>query len=178
VGLGSIAEVFMRALSRSSNIRLTGQGTGHPERKGKNFAAQYVVPATSIYTYDTFDHIRDNRDIDAVYIALPNSMHCQYTVCAAEVGKHVFCEKPMAISSAQCRRMIDAGRQPRVKLMIGYRVHYDPTFRKLFDLVIPVRLEKFRSFAAAFTECATSKSSGSTDCSPMAGHFSTFDCIH
>jgi predicted dehydrogenase len=150
VGLGSIAEVFMRAVSKSSNIRLAGLVTGHPEQKGKKFATQYAVPTTSIYTYDTFDHIRNNRDIDAVYIALPNSMHCEYTVRAAEAGKHVFCEKPMAISSAECRRMIDACRQAHVKLMIGYRVHYDPTFRKLYDLVHSGALGEIEEFRGGF----------------------------
>jgi predicted dehydrogenase len=64
--------------------------------------------------------------VDAVYIGLPNSMHCEYTLRAAKAGKHVLCEKPMANSGAECHQMIDACRQANVKLMIGYRVHYDP----------------------------------------------------
>jgi predicted dehydrogenase len=150
VGLGSIAEVFMRAVSKSPNIRLTGFVTGHPQEKGLKFAAQYSVSRSSIYTYETYDSIRSNQEIDAVYIALPNSMHCEYTVRAAEAGKHVFCEKPMAISSAECRRMIDACKQAHVHLMIGYRVHYDRTFHKLYDLVRSGALGEIQEFQAGF----------------------------
>jgi predicted dehydrogenase len=135
VGLGSIAEVFMRAVAQSTTAQITGLVTGHPQEKGTKFGAQYHVPAGSIYTYETYDKIAANKAIDAVYIALPNSMHCEYTVRAAEAGKHVFCEKPMAISSAECRRMIDACRHADVTLMIGYRLHYDATLLHIRDLV-------------------------------------------
>jgi predicted dehydrogenase len=135
VGLGSVAEIFMRAVSQSKNAAITGLVTGHPAEKGPKYATQYNVPASSIYTYDTFELIRDNKAIDAVYIALPNSMHCEYTIRAAEAGKHVLCEKPMAISSAECRRMIDACARAKVKLMIAYRVQYDATFQHIRDLV-------------------------------------------
>ena len=87
VGLGSVAGVFMDAVGKTTNAKLAGFVTGHPEEKGKKFAAQYGVPASSIYTYETMKQIRDNREIGAVYIALPNSMHCEYTVKAAEAGK-------------------------------------------------------------------------------------------
>lgn len=134
VGLGSIAEVFMRAVTNSQHAKLTGLVTGHPADKGARYAAQYGVPTESIYTYESYDRLRDNAAIDAVYIALPNSMHCEYTVRAAEAGKHVFCEKPMAISSAECRRMISACRAHGVHLMIGYRLHFDPLFSHVRDL--------------------------------------------
>ena len=117
----------MRACAQSQTAKVTALVTGHPDTKGVKYAAMYGIPKTSIYTYETFDRIRDNENIDAVYVGLPNSMHCEYTVRAAQAGKHVFCEKPMAISSAECRKMIEACRQAKVKLMIGYRVHYDPT---------------------------------------------------
>ncbi len=150
VGLGSIAEVFMRAVASSDSASLTGLVTGHPAEKGTKFSSQYEVPQSSIYTYETFDRIRDNKAIDAVYIALPNSMHCEYTVRAAEAGKHVFCEKPMAISSAECRRMIDACRKANVKLMIGYRLQYDVTFRKIHEMVRSGAFGEMEAFQAGF----------------------------
>lgn len=85
-----------------------------------------------------------------MYVALPNSMHCDYTVRAAEAGKHVFCEKPMAISSAECRRMIDACKQHHVKLMIGYRIHFDATFLKLRELVRSGALGEIQAFQGGF----------------------------
>lgn len=79
VGLGSIAEVFMRAVSKTSNLQLTGFVTGHPVEKGKVLAAKYGVPESSIYTYETFQQIEHNSAIDAVCIALPNTTHCDCT---------------------------------------------------------------------------------------------------
>jgi predicted dehydrogenase len=150
VGLGSIAEVFMRAVSVSHGAKLTGLVTGHPAEKGTKFGAQYAIPATSVYTYETYNNIRDNPAIDAVYIALPNSMHCEYTVRAAQAGKHVFCEKPMAISSAECQKMIDACRHANVKLMIGYRLHYDPVFRKVRGLARSGAFGRIESIQAGY----------------------------
>jgi predicted dehydrogenase len=94
--------------------------------------------------------LRDNPAVDAVYIALPNSMHCEFTIRAAEAGKHVLCEKPMAISSAECRRMIEACRLANVKLMIGYRTHYDATFRKLRGLVRSGALGEIQTYQGGF----------------------------
>lgn len=134
-GLGSISEIFMRATAQTQRCAITGLVTGHPREKGPRYASKYNVPQHSIYTYENYNTIRDNKAIDAVYIGLPNSMHCEYTVRAAEAGKHVLCEKPMAISSTECRRMIDACRAASVKLMIAYRVHYDPTYDRMRSLI-------------------------------------------
>ena len=150
IGLGSWAEVFMRSVGKSENAKLTGLVTGHPVEKGKKFAAMYGVADRSIYTYETFDNIRNNHEIDAVYVALPNSMHCEYTIRAAEAGKHVFCEKPMAISSDECKRMIDACRLAGVKLMIGYRLHHEPVFLKLYEMVRSGAFGDILQFQAGF----------------------------
>lgn len=103
IGLGTISDIFMRACATSRGAKVTALVTGHPKEKGTKYAAQYGIPASSIYTYETFDEIHHNKNVDAVYIGLPNSMHCDYTQRAARAGKHVLCEKPMAISSAECR---------------------------------------------------------------------------
>ncbi|HVG27118.1 MAG TPA: Gfo/Idh/MocA family oxidoreductase, partial [Acidobacteriaceae bacterium] len=150
IGLGTISNVFMHACQETPKARITGLVTGHPADKGAKFAAQYNVPQSSIYTYETFDRIKDNPDIDAVYIGLPNAMHCEYAVRAAKAGKHVLCEKPMAISSAECRTMIDACKQANVKLMVAYRIHYDPTWNKLRDLVRSGALGEIQGFQGGF----------------------------
>jgi predicted dehydrogenase len=134
VGLGQISSIFMRAVANSSTTRITGLVSGHPEKAAK-FADMYGVPRSSIYTYENFDRIRENKDIDATYIGLPNSMHKEFTIRSAQAGKHVLCEKPMAISSAECRDMINACRRANVKLMIAYRIHYDPTHLKAVGLI-------------------------------------------
>ena len=134
VGLGQISSIFMRAVANSSTTKITGLVSGHPE-KAARFAEMYGVPRTSIYNYEDFDRIRENPEIDATYIGLPNSMHKEFTVRSAQAGKHVLCEKPMAISSNECHEMIDACRNAKVKLMIAYRIHYDPTHLKAVEFI-------------------------------------------
>ena len=150
VGLGTISDIFMRACVNSSKAKITGLVTGHPDEKGPKYGDLYSVPKDSIYTYETFDRIRDNKNIDAVYIGLPNSMHAEYTIRAARAGKHVLCEKPMAISSAECRSMIDACKKANVKLMIAYRVHYDPTFAQMRDMIQSGAIGQVKSCEGAF----------------------------
>jgi predicted dehydrogenase len=150
IGLGSISDIFMRACQSSHSAKITALVTGHPQDKGASYAAKYGIPATSIYTYETFDRIRENKDVDAVYVGLPNSMHCEYTERAAAADKHVLCEKPMAISSEECRRMIKACRDAKVKLMIAYRVQLDPTWGHAQELIEAGGLGEIQSFQGGF----------------------------
>jgi predicted dehydrogenase len=150
VGLGRVSEVFATALTHSRHARLAAVVTGHPDTKGTAYAARYNLPASSIYTYDTFNSIRDNKAIDAVYIGLPNSMHADFTLRAAEAGKHVLCEKPMAISSAECLRMIDACRAANVHLMVAYRLWYDPTFARVLSILHSGALGNLQSLRGEF----------------------------
>jgi predicted dehydrogenase len=155
IGLGTISDIFMRACAESKTAKITALVTGHPETKGKHYAALYGIPESSIYTYETYDRIRDNKDIDAVYVGLPNSMHREYTVRAAQLGKHVLCEKPMAISSAECSEMIAACRDAGRKLMIAYRVHYEPTHLEAKRLVDSGAIGQLQSFEGSFGFNAT-----------------------
>src|SRR6202161_2953879 len=150
IGLGTISDIFMRACAQSQTAKLHALVTGHPDTKGVKYAEMYGIAKTSIYTYETFDRIRDNKEVDAVYVGLPNSLHCEFTVRAAQAAKHVLCEKPMAISSAECRKMIDACRQAQVKLMIAYRVHYDPTWGQAFEMIQKGDLGELESFQGGF----------------------------
>ena len=150
VGLGNISTIFMRACANSQKAKITALVTGHPDTKGVKFAEMYGIPKSSIYTYETFDRIRENPAVEAVYIGLPNSMHCEYTVRGAQAGKHVLCEKPMAISSAECRKMIDACRQAKVKLMIGYRIHYEPLWKQASEIIQSGRIGPLESFQGGF----------------------------
>jgi len=134
IGLGRIAEHFMPAALATTNSQITGLVSGHRD-KADRIAAQYGVPAGSIYNYENFDEIAHNPNVDAVYVALPNSMHAEYTIRAAKAGKHVLCEKPMATSVADAEAMIAACKAAHVKLMIAYRCHYEPTNLKAIRLI-------------------------------------------
>jgi predicted dehydrogenase len=150
VGLGTISDIFMRACAKSQTAKITALVTGHPDTKGQKYAAMYGIPKTSIYTYETFDRIRDNPEVEAIYVGLPNSMHREYTVRGAKAGKHVLCEKPMAISSAECRTMIDACRQAKVKLMIAYRVHYEPMWKQIIEIIKSGQIGEIESFNGGY----------------------------
>lgn len=126
VGLGVYSSTKLApALQETQNCYLAGVVTGSPE-KANQWKSKYNIPGSNVYDYKTFDRIADNRDIDIVYVVLPNSMHHEYVIRAAKAGKHVICEKPMALSSKECQEMIDACKKADVKLSIGYRCHFEP----------------------------------------------------
>lgn len=125
VGLGGYGlGVIIPQFKNCKHSRLVALVSGDPA-KAKRVAAEYGVPEKGIYNYQNYDAIRDNPDIDIVYICLPVSMHAEYTIRAAKAGKHVLCEKPMALSSRECENMIAACKQAGKKLMIGYRCHFE-----------------------------------------------------
>ncbi|HXC96466.1 MAG TPA: Gfo/Idh/MocA family oxidoreductase [Edaphobacter sp.] len=149
IGLGTIADHFMRGVLASSNSKITGLVSGHRD-KAERVAAQYGVPTSSIYSYEDMDKFRDNKAIDAVYVALPNSMHAEYTIRSAKAGKHVLCEKPMSTTVKEAEDMIAACKAANVKLMIAYRLHYEPTHLKAVKLIRDGALGRVEVINGAF----------------------------
>ena len=126
VGLGSLAiNQLMPAFARCRHAKLVGLVSGRPE-KAKHLAQVYGVDPKNIYTYETYDRLADNPAIDVIYVVLPNNMHAEFTIRALKAGKHVLCEKPMANTPEECERMIAAAKPASRKLMIGYRLRYEP----------------------------------------------------
>ncbi|HVJ01122.1 MAG TPA: Gfo/Idh/MocA family oxidoreductase [Sphingomonas sp.] len=135
VGLGNYAtRQIMPRIKDCEFARLTALVSGTPE-KLERYGAEYGIPKTHRYSYANYDSIRDNPDIDLVYVVLPNSMHAEYSIRASQAGKHVLCEKPMAISSAECEAMIAAAKKANRKLMIGYRSRFEPYNMHAIELV-------------------------------------------
>lgn len=149
VGLGRIASHFMPAARNATTSQITGLVSGHRD-KAERIAAEYGVPATSIYNYENFDEIARNSAIDAVYVALPNSMHAEYTIRAAKAGKHVLCEKPMSTNVADAEAMIAACKAAKVKLMIAYRCHYEPTNLKAIQVIRQGALGQVQAIESTF----------------------------
>ncbi len=135
VGLGnlSVAQIIP-AFGESKLCKLTALVSGD-QNKAREIAAQHGVPERSVYSYSNYDSIRDNPDVDIIYIVLPNSQHAEFTVRGAQAGKHILCEKPMATSVKECRQMIDACKTAGKKLMIAYRIQYEPNNRFMRSLV-------------------------------------------
>ncbi len=149
IGLGRISmDHFMPGVLASKNCRITGLVSGHRD-KALAQAAKYGVPESSIYSYETMDDFKNNPNIDAVYVALPNSMHAEYTIRSAKAGKHVLCEKPMATTIADSQAMIKACKDANKKLMIAYRCHYEPTNLRAMQLIREGKLGKIQAIESA-----------------------------
>ncbi len=134
VGIGSLSMgQLLPAFAKCQTARPVALVSGHPE-KAKAQAAKYGIDPKNIYNYENFDSIKDNPAVDVVYIVLPNGMHAEYTIRAAQAGKHVLCEKPMANTPEECQAMIDACRAAERKLMVAYRLQYEPVTRKAIEL--------------------------------------------
>ena len=133
VGLGKFAVgQILPSFAQAQHSRVTGFVSGDAA-KAAAFAKAYNVSSDNIYDYNNYDRIIDNPDIDAVFIILPNALHAEFTVRALQAGKHVLCEKPMATSVADCERMIAAAQTANRKLMIAYRMHYEPFNRTMMS---------------------------------------------
>lgn len=134
VGLGYYStDVLAPALQETKTAYLAGIVTGTPAKE-EIWMKKYGIPGKNVYNYENFDEIADNSDIDIVYIVLPNSMHREYTIRAARAGKHVICEKPMALNAEECRDMIAACNENGVQLSIGYRMQFEPYTQEIMRL--------------------------------------------
>jgi glucose-fructose oxidoreductase len=150
VGQGWFAqEAVLPAFANArKNSALAAIVSGDPVKRDE-LGQLYGVPA---HSYEDYDALLARGDIDAVYIVLPNSMHCDYTLRAAKAGAHVLCEKPMAADSDECRRMIAACEQAKVKLMVAYRLHFEEGNLEAVELLKSGKLGDPRSFVSAYTQ--------------------------
>lgn len=134
VGLGMYSEGQLGpALRETAHCYLAGIVTGSPQKKNK-WKTKYFLPEEACYTYETFDNIKHSRDIDIVYVVLPNALHAEYVIRAAKADKHVICEKPLAITVEQCDRMITTCEEAGVQLSVGYRLHFEPHNKELMRM--------------------------------------------
>jgi predicted dehydrogenase len=135
IGLGGFStNSIAPELAFSKNVYFAGVVTGDPKGKGRKFAAQYGFPEANIYSYEDIPRMADNKDIDIVHIVTPNGLHAAHTIAAIQAGKHVMCEKPMAITSADCQAMIDAAKKAGLYLGIDYRLHFEPNNLEMMRL--------------------------------------------
>jgi predicted dehydrogenase len=149
-GLGGLSEnQIAPALAKSEHCRLAGVITDSPE-KARKWQTQYRIPDRSVYTYDNMSKLADNKDIDVVYIVTPNALHAEQTLAAAKAGKHVYCEKPMEVSTDKCQQMIDACKTAKRKLGIAYRCQFDPNHLECIRLARTKEFGDLRFIEASF----------------------------
>jgi predicted dehydrogenase len=134
VGLGSLAiNQILPGFAKSEKSKVTALVSGNRE-KAEKLAARYGVNSKNIYNYQTYDQLKNNPDVDIIYIVLPNSMHAEYTIRGAQAGKHILTEKPMASTPKDCEEMIAACKKAGKKLMVAYRCRYEPFNQTLIKL--------------------------------------------
>jgi glucose-fructose oxidoreductase len=148
-GLGDLTQqavlaAFAHAGEQSRLVAIVATERAHAERVAQPFRA-------AAYPLDEFRQCLQREDVNAVYIALPNSMHCDYAVDAARAGVHVLCEKPMAVMADECRRMIRAAQTNRVKLMIAYHLQFHPAHARTLELVRAGAIGTPRTIGTEFT---------------------------
>jgi len=135
VGLGHLAlGQILPAFASCKKSRLVALVSGDAG-KAKKTALQYDIAEKNIYNYENYDQLKDNPEVDVIYIVLPNGMHAEYTVRGAKAGKHILCEKPMATSVKEAQEMIEACKRADRKLMIAYRIQYEPNNAEVKKLV-------------------------------------------
>ncbi len=148
VGLGHLTlNQILPAFGACTRSKVVALVSGSPG-KMKKVATEYGIKSGSCYSYEDYDKIRDNPEVDAIYIVLPNGMHAEYTVRGAQAGKHILCEKPMANSVAECQAMIDACKKANRKLMVAYRIQYEPHHKLVRDMVQKGDFGKVKSIVA------------------------------
>jgi predicted dehydrogenase len=125
MGLGGYGTRVAEAMEDCTRAKLVGVISGTPSKVEK-WRAKYKIPEKNCYNYETFDQIKDNPDIDAVYIITPNALHKDQCLRVAKAGKHVISEKPMGLNAAEGQAMIDACKAADVHLLVGYRLHFEP----------------------------------------------------
>lgn len=149
VGAGWISqEAFLPSIHAAENSEVTAIVSGNGDAAGK-LARFHDIP--HIFTYDDYDRMLAEDIVDAVYIALPNSMHADYAIRAAKAGKHALVEKPLAVSVDECRAMIDAAEENGTLLMTAYRLHSEPGTVKVLDLIRAGEIGDPRIFASTFS---------------------------
>lgn len=151
VGLGGYATGQLApALLQTEHCYLAGIVTGTPS-KAAAWKEKYNIPDKNIYSYSNYDAIKDNPDIDIIYVVLPNHLHAQYTIRGFQAGKHVICEKPMALTVAEAAAMMAASQKAGKYFSIGYRLHYDPYNLEMVRLAKEKLYGEIKSIEASFS---------------------------
>lgn len=135
IGLGNLSvDQLLPAFGACRKAKVTALVSGSPG-KARTLARRYGIPETSVYGYDDYSRLSQNREVQAVYIVLPNGLHRDHTIQAAQAGKHILCEKPMANNPRECEDMIAAANKAGRKLMVAYRIQFEPNNRHVREVI-------------------------------------------
>jgi predicted dehydrogenase len=150
VGIGDIAqEAMMPGVDHTGNSEINALVTGDPE-KARRVGEQYGVE--DIYTYEQFDRMLTSGKVDAIYLAAPNWRHAEFVVPALKAGIHVLVEKPLEVSTEQCEAIAAAAKASTAKLMVAYRLHFEPGTLSTIDRIRSGELGEVMLFSSTFVQ--------------------------
>lgn len=150
VGLGDISqEAMLPGIAATGNSELVALVTSDPE-KARRVGKQYGIEAT--YDYTEFQALLDSGTIDAIYLGTPNWRHAEFIIPALAAGVHILTEKPLEITAAKCREIVDAQKASRAKLMVAYRLHFEPATLDLIDTIRSGELGDVLLFTSTFAQ--------------------------
>ncbi|MBE7172556.1 MAG: Gfo/Idh/MocA family oxidoreductase [Williamsia sp.] len=145
MGLGSYGTRVAEAMKDCTRAKLVGVISGTPS-KITDWQNKYGIPAKNCYNYENFDQVKNNPDIEAIYVITPNALHHDQVIRVAKAGKHAICEKPMALNAKEGQEMVDACKKANVKLLVGYRMHFEPKTLEIIRMRKAGELGRIRFF--------------------------------
>ena len=145
MGLGSYGTRVAEAMKDCTRAKLVGAISGTPA-KLTDWQSKYGIPEKNCYNYENFDQVKNNLDIDAIYVITPNALHHDQVIRVAKAGKHAISEKPMAVNAREGQEMVDACKKANVKLLVGYRMHFEPKTLEIIRMRKAGELGKIRFF--------------------------------
>ena len=149
IGQGYFAQsAILPAFASAKGCELTALFSDDPTKLRalrRRYDVEYALP------YDQLDEFLESNTVDAVYIALPNDLHAAFAERAAQAGVHVLCEKPIAGTAAEAERMVAACERSKVKLMIAYRLHFEPANLSAVELIRRGTIGEPRFFSSVFS---------------------------
>ena len=155
VALGDIAqEAMMPGFKHTGNSEITALVTGDPE-KGEELSKKYDV--NGVYSYEQFQELLHSGTIDAIYLAMPNWRHAEFAVPALKAGIHVLLEKPMEVSEEKCKEILEASKSSNAKLMVAYRLHFEPATLSAIERVRSGELGEVQGFTSTFAQMVNPK---------------------
>jgi predicted dehydrogenase len=152
VGLGHISQVALLPAFKNAHNSVLAALISDDDKKRKELAKRFRLSPESTYSYEEYDECLKSGEIDAVYVGLPNHLHCEYTVRAARAGVHVLCEKPMAVTEKECEQMTTACQKAGTKLMIAYRLHFEQANLEAVKIATSGQIGDLRIFSSTFSQ--------------------------
>jgi len=178
VGLGHISQVALLPAFKNAHNSVLAALISDDDKKRKELAKRFRLSPESTYSYEEYDECLKSGEIDAVYVGLPNHLHCEYTVRAARAGVHVLCEKPMAVTEKECEQMTTACQKAGTKLMIAYRLHFEQANLEAVKIATSGQIGDLRIFSSTFSQQVDADNIGRPNLNPAAEEVcTTWACI-